>query len=70
MALLCCALPYLLYTTGLCHVESSKAAIYATIEPAVAALIGVTLFKERLSLTSLIGMAMIFISVLLLSKAE
>ncbi len=68
MALLCCALPYMLYTTGLCHVESSKASIYATVEPAVAALIGVTLFKEQLTIANLIGMAMIFLSVLLLSR--
>ena len=70
MALICCALPYLLYTTGLCHVESSKAAIYATVEPAVAALIGITIFKEQLTALNFAGMALIFISVLLLAKAE
>ena len=70
MALLCCALPYMLYTTGLCHVESSKASIYATIEPAVAALIGVTVFKEQLGIVSIIGMIMIFGSVVLLAKAD
>ena len=70
MGLFCCALPYLLYTTGLCRVESSKASIYATVEPAVAAIIGVTVFKEHLTASALAGMAMIFGSVLLLAKQD
>lgn len=70
LGIVCCALPYMLYTSGLAVIESSKAAILATIEPAVAALIGVTVFSEELSLLNLLGMAMIFGSVLLLANKQ
>lgn len=68
MAILCCALPYLLYTSGLAVIESGRASIMATVEPAVAAVIGVCVFSEQLSLINLTGMAMIFLSVFLLAK--
>ncbi|MBP0981679.1 MAG: EamA family transporter [Oscillospiraceae bacterium] len=70
LSILCCALPYMLYTSGLAVIESSKASIIATVEPAVAAIIGVCVFSERLSVLNLIGMAMIFGSVLLLANKE
>ena len=60
----------MLYTSGLAVIESSKASIIATVEPAVAAIIGVCVFSERLSVLNLIGMAMIFGSVLLLANKE
>ena len=34
-------LPYLLYTAGLARIDSGKAAILASVEPVVAALVGV-----------------------------
>ncbi|MBN2259572.1 MAG: EamA family transporter [Clostridiales bacterium] len=53
------ALAYIFYTNGLVHLESSKASITATIEPIVGTLIGITVFKEILSLEQLIGIIMV-----------
>lgn len=70
LSILCCALPYLFYTSGLAVTESGRASILATIEPAVAAVIGVCVFSERLSALNLLGMAMIFGSVILLAQNQ
>ena len=68
IGLFCCILPYLLYTAGLQHVEAGKAAILATIEPFVAALLGILLFHEEITFFKLLGMAAIFGAVLLLNR--
>ena len=64
----CCILPYLLYTGGLRYVEAGKAAILATVEPFVAALLGILLFHEEVTPYKLLGMAAIFAAVLLLNR--
>ena len=65
---LCCILPYLLYTEGLRYAEAGKAAILATIEPFVAALLGICVFREAIILYKLLGMAAIFFAILLLNR--
>lgn len=59
-------LPYLLYTRGLVHVESGKAAIMASMEPVVAALAGVLAFGEPMSLGVLLGLGCILASIYIL----
>ncbi len=61
-------LPYLLYTKGLEGVESGKASIIANVEPVVAALLGVTVFHETLSVWVLLGIACVLSGVVLLAK--
>ncbi len=68
MALLCGALPYLLYTAGLSGVQTGHAAILATLEPVVAAALGVGLFHESITPVKLLGMALVLSSVLILSQ--
>ena len=71
MGVFCCILPYVFYTEGLRHVEAGKAAILATAEPFVAALLGILLFHEVLTPFKLLGMAAILFSIVLLnSKSE
>lgn len=67
IGIFCCILPYLLYTEGLLYAEAGKAAILATIEPFVAAFIGIVLFHEALTGFKLLGMAAIFSAILLLN---
>lgn len=67
IGVLCCILPYLLYTEGLRWAEAGKAAILATVEPFVAALLGICLFHEAVTVYKLIGMAAIFSAILLLN---
>ena len=59
------ALAYLLYTTGLSMVESSRASITATFEPVVATLLGVYVFNDILTLNQLIGIVLVLAAVIL-----
>lgn len=67
IGVLCCVFPFILYTQGLAGVETGKAAIMATVEPAVAALISFFLYHESLLGGKGVGILLIFASVLLLN---
>ena len=60
-------LPYVLYSTGLEHMESSKASILASVEPVVSALFGVFVFHETLSLWGVLGIAMVLGAIIVLN---
>jgi drug/metabolite transporter (DMT)-like permease len=47
--------------------EAGKASILATVEPLVATIVGVALFNETLTAVKVIGMAMIFVAIVLLN---
>lgn len=59
--------PFLLYTKGLQNMETGKASIMAFVEPMVATIAGIVLFKEILSLQNMAGILLIFISLVLLN---
>ena len=59
-------LPYLFYTAGLARVDSGKAAILATLEPVVAALMGTALFGEPMHMTTAAGVALVLLGVAIL----
>ena len=61
-------LPYLLYTAGLARIESGRAAILASVEPVVAALVGVLAFHEAMSPAMGLGILCILGAVLLLRE--
>ena len=63
LGLICAVFPYVLYTQGLQYVEAGQASILATIEPCVAALVGVLLFAEPLSWDKLVGIFLVVGSV-------
>ena len=58
--------PYILYTRGLAKVDSGKASILASVEPVVAALVGVLAFGEPMSVMVVLGLGCILISVYIL----
>lgn len=60
-------LPYLCYTWGLKYVEGSKAAILVAVEVLSAAVIGMTVWQEPHSFVKILGIALIFASVVLLN---
>lgn len=60
------AFAYIIYTIGLEQTEASKASILTTVEPVVATIIGIFIFKEHFSLIQMLGMACIIGSVILL----
>ncbi|WP_270180980.1 DMT family transporter [Alkalihalobacillus sp. CinArs1] len=63
-------LPFIFYTKGLQHVESSRASIIATVEPVVASLVGFFIFNETLSMWQYIGMIMVISSVIIVQESK
>ncbi len=59
---------YVLYTLGMERMETSRAAQMATIEPVTAALLGVLLFRQPLSLPEGIGITLVVLSVILMNS--
>ena len=70
LGFLTCFLPYLLYTYSLTGLEAGKASIYANIEPVVATIAGVLVFKESISFQAVIGITMVLVAVILLNRTE
>ena len=54
-----CYLPYLMYTRGLASVEAGRASIMASVEPVVAALSGIIVFREKLTVTGALGILLV-----------
>lgn len=67
IGIFCCVVPYVLYTRGLNNAEAGKAAVLATVEPAVAAMFSIFLYHEPLSVDKLCGILLIFAAVILLN---
>ena len=67
-ALVTAVIPFLAYTLGLRTVEAGRAGILATVEPLVAALIGVFVFSEPLTALSVLGILLILAAVILLNR--
>ena len=63
-------LPYIFYTKGLEGVESGRASIITNIEPVVETLVGVFVFKEALTVWTVLGMACVFGCVILLANGD
>ena len=67
LGLLSTLAPYLLYTKGLQYTEAGRASVMAFSEPLCATLAGILIFGERLSLKNAIGIACIFLSIVLIN---
>ncbi|MBM4762071.1 EamA family transporter [Bacillus sp. B15-48] len=61
---------YFAYSWGLEKVESSQAAIVATIEPVTATFLGIFMFAERITLMQSLGIVFILSSVLLVNISK
>ena len=59
-------LAYLFYTKGLSQVEAGKASIMASLEPVVAAMVGVIVFGEPMSVMTAAGIACVLAGVYIL----
>ena len=66
-ALVSAVIPYLCYTQGLKSVEAGKAAVIATVEPVVATLVGVVLYREALGISSILGIALVLGAIVILN---
>ncbi|MGN0377780.1 MAG: DMT family transporter [Suilimivivens sp.] len=67
LVLIVTLLPYLCYTKGLSGVENGTASVLASIEPVVATLVGVIIYKEELTVWNVIGIGMVLLSIVLIN---
>lgn len=67
IAIVATILPYLLYTKGLSGVENGKAGIMASVEPVVAAILGIVVYKESLSVSTVSGIVCVIVAIVMLN---
>lgn len=60
---LCCLFPYLFYSIGLAEVEAGAAAVMAMLEPVVAAVLGILIYRETFDIWKLAGIVLIVAAV-------
>ncbi len=60
-------IPYICFTAGLKYMDAGKANITATIEPVVATILGIFVFKERLDFFSAVGIFLVLFSAIILN---
>jgi drug/metabolite transporter (DMT)-like permease len=70
LGVLCTLLPYLLYTAGLKHLETTKAAIFATVEPLVGSVLGIFAYGESVGVQKILGMVFILAAVVLANSEK
>lgn len=68
MALFCTCMSFTLYTIGLAHMDPSKAAVLATLEPIVTTFVGILVYKEPVTAAMAIGIVLVLVSSILISK--
>jgi len=66
---LICFFPYLLYTHALTGISNGRASIMATVEPVVATLMSVFVFREALSPLSALGILLVLGAIVLMNLA-
>ncbi|MBQ8039485.1 MAG: EamA family transporter [Lachnospiraceae bacterium] len=69
MGLIGSCTPFALYTLGLRYMEASKAAILATLEPIVTALVGTFFYKEPIDIYVIAGIVMVLVAGILCSAS-
>ena len=67
MILLVTLFPYLCYTKGLSGMENGTASVIASIEPVVATILGILIYKEEMTFESAFGMILVLGSIVMLN---
>lgn len=67
LVLLVTLLPYLIYTRGLEGMENGTASVLASIEPVVATLVGIIVYKEKLNFWNVLGICLVLGSIVLIN---
>lgn len=70
LGIISCAMPYILFTKGLGQVETSLAAILATSEPIMAALVGIVFFAEPFGLNDAAGILLVVLSIVVINISQ
>lgn len=67
LGIICCLVPYALYTRGLANVENGRASVIASLEVVVASLVSVAVFHEPVSATSVLGVALVIAGIVVMN---
>lgn len=59
--------PYLCYTKGLSGMENGTASVIASIEPVMATVLGILIYKEEMTFASAFGMILVLTSIVMLN---
>jgi len=70
LGILGCLFPYWLYTKGLSGLTGATASMTATLEPIVAVLFGVVLYREALLVWQVVGIVLVLGGIILLAKVS
>lgn len=65
LILVCTGFGYTLQPVAQSHVSTEKAGLFLSVNPAIAALLGVVVLQESLGILGLVGMSLILVSILL-----
>lgn len=69
-AFVCNICPYFCYNLALENMEASRVAVIASIEPAVASLLGVLVMKEQMDVFGAAGVGIIFAAIVVLNRKK
>ena len=70
MGLLLTLLPFVLFNVSLKWIEAGKASVLSYAEPLAATVIGLVMYGEAVTVTSVIGMAMILFALMVINRRE
>ena len=70
MILVVTLFPYLCYTKGLSGMENGTASVIASIEPVMATVLGILIYKEEMTFVSVFGMILVLGSIILLNGTD
>lgn len=60
--------PYLCYTKGLAGMENGTASVIASIEPVMATVLGILIYKEEMTFVNAFGMILVLASIVMLNS--
>ncbi len=60
--------PYLCYTKGLSGMENGTASVIASIEPVMATVLGILIYKEKITFVNAFGMLLVLLSIIILNS--
>ncbi|KPU45627.1 putative inner membrane transporter YicL [Oxobacter pfennigii] len=63
-------MPFLLYTKGLSNLETGNASIIATLEPVVAALLGIILYNEPVTVFKIAGISLVIFALYIIREKK
>jgi len=70
LGVLSTVMAFLFYTIGLTKMESSYASVIASIEPVTASILGAVLYREKLSIWTIAGIALVLGAILIVNLTD